>query len=89
MHINPHGKDETVQGTLEDPAPCLQSMLLGVCGRGNELAPYSIPKPLDKDSDNNSNLKRDLVLAFKEQEKLALATIAPSSLAHCRSTRPL
>jgi hypothetical protein len=38
-HINPNGKDENLQGTSEDPTPCLQSVLSGVCGGGNELAP--------------------------------------------------
>jgi hypothetical protein len=46
--------------------------------------PYSLPKPLDEDYRGGSyknvfNLKRDMLLAFKEQEKSLLAT-APSSL---------
>jgi hypothetical protein len=88
-HINPHGKDENVQGTSEDPTPCLQSLLSGVCGGGNELAPHSVPEPSDEDGDDNSSdLERDLQLAFEEQEKSASAA-APGSLAHRRSTGPL
>lgn len=60
-----------------------------MCGGGNELAPHSVPEPLDEDSDDaTSDLERDLLLAFEEQGKSASAA-APSSLAHRCSTRPL
>jgi hypothetical protein len=44
-----------------------------------ELAPHTLPKPLDEDSgggseENVSELERDMLLAFEEQEKSSLAT---------------
>jgi hypothetical protein len=48
-----------------------------------ESAPHSLPKPLDEDGggesgENVSELERDMLLAFEEQEKSSSAT-APSS----------
>lgn len=60
-----------------------------MCSGGNELPPHSVPEPLDEDgNDDTSYLKRELLLAFEEQEKSASAATS-SSLAHRCSTRPL
>jgi hypothetical protein len=85
-HINPHGKDETVQGTSEEPTSSLPSILSGVCGGKNELALHSVSEPLDED--DNSDLERYLLLALEEQEKPTSAA-APSALVHHHSTGTL
>jgi hypothetical protein len=59
-----------------------------------ELAPHSLPKPLDKDgrgdsSENVSDLERDMLLAFEEQEKSSSATALSSSHPPCCYTKQL
>jgi len=71
--INQHDNDRNSQSTSE------------------ELAPYSLPKPLDEDGggesgENVSNLERDMLLAFEEQEKSSSATVLSSLQPPCRYT---
>jgi len=50
-----------------------------------EPAPYSLPKPLDS-GENVSDLERDMLLAFEEQEKSSSATALSSPQPPCRYT---
>jgi hypothetical protein len=68
--IGQHDNDKNTQSTSE------------------ELAPYSLPKPLDEDSggdsgENISDLERDMLLAFEEQEKSLSATALSSPQPPC------
>jgi hypothetical protein len=58
-----------------------------------ELTPYSLPKPLDEEGgggseENVSELERDMLLAFEEQEKSSSATAPSSARPPCRFVEP-
>jgi hypothetical protein len=74
--IGLHDNDKNTQSTLEEPAP------------------HSLPKPLDEDGggdsgENVSDLERDMLLAFEEQEKSSSATALSSPQPPCRYTEQL
>ena len=61
------------------------------CYVDEEPAPHSLPKPLDEDGggdsvENVSDLERDMLLAFEEQEKSSSATALSSPQPPCRYT---
>jgi len=58
-----------------------------------ELKPHTLPKPLDEDGgrgreENISELERDMLLAFEEQEKSSSPTAPSSPRPHRHSTKP-
>ena len=72
--IGQHDNDKNTQSTSEEPAP------------------HSLPKPLDEDGggesgENVSDLERDMLLAFEEQEKSSSATTLSSPQPPCRYTK--
>ena len=74
--IGQHDSDKNTQSTSEEPAP------------------HSLPKPLDEDSggdsgENVSDLERDMLLAFEEQDKPSSATALSSLQPPYRYTKQL
>jgi hypothetical protein len=72
--IGQHDNDKNTQSTSEEPAP------------------HSLPKPLDEDGggdsgENVSDLERDMLLTFEEQEKSSSATALSSPQPPCRYTK--